>query len=155
MYIGKKSNKENDNTSSCSSWKDEEDAVLVDELKLAKKNGKHAQSGWPKQVWTSCEERMKKEFPEDPKSAGKCQEHWNGTLKKNFKAVHALITKGSGWGWDPIKKHVTATDDVWEAFGKAHPVKVVGTLDNHPSHTIQKSRLQENGLIKGNREIEK
>ncbi|KAF5341572.1 hypothetical protein D9758_014056 [Tetrapyrgos nigripes] len=133
MYImakSKNANKENDNADARSPWKEEEDVVLVEELKIAKKAGKQAQNGWLKKVWTDCEERMKKDFPDHPKSAVQCQEHFNSTLKKNFKAVYALVTKGSGWGWDPVRKHVTATDE-------EHPdrLEVVGDTDVDQGNT--------------------
>ncbi|THU80011.1 hypothetical protein K435DRAFT_696584, partial [Dendrothele bispora CBS 962.96] len=94
---------------------------LVDELKAWKEKGKQSQSGWAGVVWTGCEDRMRKDFPDKSKSGKQCKEHWNSTLKKNFKVVHSLVTKGSGWGWDPIKKHVTATDSVWDDYLEAHP----------------------------------
>ncbi|CAL2249708.1 unnamed protein product [Prunus armeniaca] len=41
--------------------------------------------------------------------------------KKQFDKMTTLMRNNSGFGWDPITKKFTASDEVWENYLKSHP----------------------------------
>ena len=40
------------------------------------------------------------------------------TLKREFQVIHEMLTRPntSGFGWDTMRKCVTAENDVWDAY---------------------------------------
>ncbi|ESQ38724.1 hypothetical protein EUTSA_v10029159mg [Eutrema salsugineum] len=43
------------------------------------------------------------------------------SLKKEYQSYAELLRCSSGFGWDPITKQFTASDEVWEEYFKGHP----------------------------------
>ncbi|KAF8799765.1 hypothetical protein BYT27DRAFT_7003030, partial [Phlegmacium glaucopus] len=102
-------------------WTDADDAIIVCVLKEQKESGNQSGAGWKSQVWTAVEVALKAEgiAKGGPKTASKSQDRWTN-LKKQFVEVYAL-RNASGFGWDDGTKTVEASDNVWEAYLKAHP----------------------------------
>ncbi|KAI9161498.1 hypothetical protein LWI28_018002 [Acer negundo] len=42
-------------------------------------------------------------------------------FKNQYNKINELIRNNSSFGWDPIGKKVTASDEVWEEYLKSHP----------------------------------
>ncbi|KAK2655125.1 hypothetical protein Ddye_008177 [Dipteronia dyeriana] len=42
-------------------------------------------------------------------------------FKNQYNKINELMRNNSGFGWDPIGKKVTASDEVWEEYLKSHP----------------------------------
>ncbi|TQE01394.1 hypothetical protein C1H46_012975 [Malus baccata] len=43
------------------------------------------------------------------------------TLRGRYQSICQLFRHSSGFGWDPITKKFTASDEVWEGFLRSHP----------------------------------
>ncbi|KAL8532072.1 hypothetical protein ACS0TY_008618 [Phlomoides rotata] len=42
-------------------------------------------------------------------------------FKKQYNNMSSLMRNNSGFGWDPISKTFTATDEIWKEYLKSHP----------------------------------
>ncbi|KAK0582618.1 hypothetical protein LWI29_027679 [Acer saccharum] len=42
-------------------------------------------------------------------------------FKNQYNKINELMRNNFGFGWDPIEKKVTASDEVWEEYLKSHP----------------------------------
>ncbi|KXS14446.1 hypothetical protein M427DRAFT_33134 [Gonapodya prolifera JEL478] len=86
--------------------------LLEDEVKA----GRSAQNGWKDVQWIAIAASISTKFnlnpPYQPQTVK--QHEWN--VKKEYAALDRLVRQGSGFGWDPIGKRVTALQGAWESF---------------------------------------
>ena len=60
-------------------------------------------------------------FPKLPNAGLRAKPHIESrlrTLKREFQVIHEMLTgpNTSGFGWDTVRKCVTAENDVWDAY---------------------------------------
>ncbi|KAH9013586.1 hypothetical protein EDB84DRAFT_1568586 [Lactarius hengduanensis] len=103
-------------------WTDPDDAILVHTLAQEKANQNWGDNNPKKLVWTTCELALRgseKVSGGRPKDVVAIKNRWQ-KLKQEYDTVKEL-RKLSGFGWDPAKKCVTASLDVWTDYCKKHP----------------------------------
>ena len=117
-------------------WNSSCDGLLVECLEKEKVNGRMtSNSSWHSDAWTAAEKALSGSELHSgggPKTADSCQNRWTTVsyficlllfftdspvyqLKKEYVQVKSLREK-SGFGWDDVKKLVTATEEVWQAL---------------------------------------
>ena len=60
-------------------WSQEDNAVLIEQLKIHQSKGHQSDSGWKSLVWTACEVALRESEIKSgggPKTASGCKEHW-------------------------------------------------------------------------------
>ncbi|KAI9432592.1 hypothetical protein H4582DRAFT_2083302 [Lactarius indigo] len=98
-------------------WSEADKVTLVHTLASKKAKSNWGNNGPKKVAWTACEAALlgsEKTSGGSPKTFQSIKNRWQ-RIKQEFKTVKEL--RGlSGFGWDDVKKTVTATDNVWEAY---------------------------------------
>ncbi|KAF5335219.1 hypothetical protein D9758_014763 [Tetrapyrgos nigripes] len=96
-------------------WSNSDVDIMIDKLKNQKAQGNQSQSGWKPDTWTTVSKRIIAEGSQEgaKKNPKKCSDKY-GTLKAQYKVVHYIRTKASGFGWDEQKQMVVATDEWWD-----------------------------------------
>ncbi|KAI9429510.1 hypothetical protein H4582DRAFT_2089058 [Lactarius indigo] len=112
----------NNSDKNSSKWTDPDDAILVHTLTQEKANSNWGDNNPKKTTWTVCKLALKgseKVSGGKPKDVVAIKNRWQ-KLKQEYDTVKEL-RKLSGFGWDPVKKCVTASLDVWTEYCKKHP----------------------------------
>jgi Myb/SANT-like DNA-binding domain len=86
-------------------------AFLVEMLVEFDRPGTRLQNAWSSVAWNEMNRRFKAKFPSANFSVKQLKEQ-ERTLKKQYKAIKRL-SEQSGFGWDPVRKMVTAPKEVW------------------------------------------
>ncbi|TQD86066.1 hypothetical protein C1H46_028377 [Malus baccata] len=102
-------------------WSVQENNMLLQVLVEAVNNGWHHANGI-----ISKQTKEAKIVPALNEKLGckKTEDHVKNrmkTLKGRFQSICQLFRHSSGFGWDPITKKFTASDEVWEGFLRSHP----------------------------------
>ncbi|KAF5367454.1 hypothetical protein D9758_003829 [Tetrapyrgos nigripes] len=103
-------------------WSNSDVDIMIDELKNQKAQGNQSQSSWKPDTWTTVSKRIIAEGSQEgaEKNPKKCSDKY-GTLKAQYKTVHYIRTKASGFGWDEQKQMVVATDEWWDRHLEKFP----------------------------------
>ncbi|RWR73024.1 Myb/SANT-like domain-containing protein [Cinnamomum micranthum f. kanehirae] len=88
--------------------------VLIEQITLGRKDG----IGFTSEGWREIERKMKEKFGDEYDKA-KIRNRLR-TIKSHYNHIKILMGL-SGFGWDDITKRVTAEDQVWNDYLKAHP----------------------------------
>ncbi|XP_028795002.1 uncharacterized protein At2g29880-like [Neltuma alba] len=102
-------------------WTTQEDNMLVECLVQLKTNGKFvADTGFSVGYLKRLEDMLEVKLPSCGLKANPHIMSRLRTIKKQWQIVHDMVhnKNTSGFGWDPIKKCVTAEDHVWTEYVK-------------------------------------
>ncbi|KAG8383971.1 hypothetical protein BUALT_Bualt04G0069300 [Buddleja alternifolia] len=105
-------------------WKYEEDAKLIEALlDMANLGTYKVENGFKPGYLNYVEEKMQVSLPNSRLKAKPHIESRIKTIKKDFTIVYDMLNSPntSGFGWDPIKKCITAEKSVWDAYLQSHP----------------------------------
>ncbi|KAG8372599.1 hypothetical protein BUALT_Bualt12G0083400 [Buddleja alternifolia] len=105
-------------------WKYDEDAKLIEALlDMANLGTYKAENGFKPGYLNYVEEKMQVSLPNSRLKAKPHIESRIKTIKKDFTIVYDMLNSPntSGFGWDPIKKCITAEKPVWDAYLQSHP----------------------------------
>ena len=89
-------------------------AFLVELLVEFNVPGSRQQNAWSSVSWNEMARRFKARFVDSSFSLKQLKEQ-ERTLKKHYKTIKRLRDQ-SGFGWDPTRKMVDATEEVWVAL---------------------------------------
>ncbi|KAK4407711.1 hypothetical protein Sango_0352100 [Sesamum angolense] len=109
-------------------WKYEEDAKLVEALlDMVNVGAYKAENGFKPGYLNYVEEKMQVSLPNSGLKAKPHIESRIKTLRRDFNIVYDMLngSNTSGFGFDPIKKCVTAEKAVWEAYLQSHSTHVI------------------------------
>ncbi|RWR94152.1 L10-interacting MYB domain-containing-like protein isoform X1 [Cinnamomum micranthum f. kanehirae] len=88
--------------------------ILIEQINLGRKDG----TGWTTEGWREIERKMKEKYGSEcvkDKIRNRLR-----TIKQHYNHIKTLMGL-SGFGWDDATKRVTASDQVWDDYIKAHP----------------------------------
>ncbi|XP_078170189.1 uncharacterized protein LOC144564462 [Carex rostrata] len=92
-------------------WNELQKTFLVELLVEFDRLGTRQQNTWSKVAWNDMARRFKAKFIDSSFSVKQLKEQ-ERTLKKLYKTIQRLRNQ-SGFGWDPTRKMVVATEEVW------------------------------------------
>ncbi|KAF4362513.1 hypothetical protein F8388_011340 [Cannabis sativa] len=104
-------------------WSEDEDKHLIESLMELNNEGKFkAEGNFKPGHLRAIEMKLKERMPGCDIQAKPHIESRMKTLKTHFQIVHEMLTGPfcSGFGWDSIRKTVTAEKPVWEAYLQSH-----------------------------------
>lgn len=104
-------------------WTEEEDEKLVETLLEFYDSGKYnAENGFKPGLNAAIEKALERKLSGSNIKAKPHIESRMKTLRSNFSIVHDMLTgkDTSGFGWDPERKVVTTSKDVWHGYLKVY-----------------------------------
>ncbi|KAH6827597.1 hypothetical protein C2S53_015282 [Perilla frutescens var. hirtella] len=105
-------------------WRHDEDAKLVEALLDMVNLGTYkADNGFKPGYLAFIEEKLQVSLPNSGVKAKPHIESRIKTLKRDFNIVYDMLngSNTSGFGYDELKKCITAESDVWDAYLQSHP----------------------------------
>ncbi|XVF39666.1 hypothetical protein PTKIN_Ptkin01aG0051600 [Pterospermum kingtungense] len=104
-------------------WTKEEDATLVECLRVLVEDRKWKADNGTFRTWylIQLEKMMETRLPQSKLKAEPHIESRVKTLKRQYNAIAEMLALGSGFGWDDVEKCLIASKDVFDDWVRSHP----------------------------------